>query len=712
MYPERPVRRSRERAIGEADTAAPGASPDAAAGGIRIATFGPRRAGVVEVARASADVRTPGQVLAALGMRGLATGGAIGAVAPRTTPGWVPEGWRIAITESVMTRPERRGLAPWVFAGTGEPTFLALPGMVPSDAGTPPEGLATSGPPLDRPTTTTRVGDPLSARFATGLSGPGPYGTTPLARLMALGTARAGRGRTEGTDLLGATEAGDWMLDGLLRLGLRGDAARPEAPAIAGRGSAAASPGSAFSPPAVLTTRPGAANSSSPILSSTRRGSTAAGSRRLREPAALAEAGAKGRRGRHQFAAAERYGETLVSRTLASREVSGPGTAGAASRPTSAALAVARAEGATPWGFGGDVDEVFLRFPWAERMEDVDRAVVWTVTRAAGAAGRPGSPGSVAETPRGRHAGSRPVRARPVMARPGAANAGSRRLREVVSGSGAPRDVMPWSGPTTVAGDEAALLVMARPPEREAEGREAAGWAGSRAGAIPAGAMWFIQRTLGRALRALPPEAWGEAGPRGEAGSGLVPADLAGLLGIVPAVTRGARAETAEAGRPWERAGATAGDLVAPPGVSATAGEPARIVRPERVEARTPGLPEESVILEMSLWDTGPAGPVVGPGTAPSLGGLIRTGETPGPALRGLPLVAPAVSAVATQAMMSRRSEGPTARPTRTPDAQAPAAGSEAAGSQPIDLDVLAIEMAERILRRMKRDKERRGHHD
>ncbi len=114
----------------------------------------------------------------------------------------------------------------------------------------------------------------------------------------------------------------------------------------------------------------------------------------------------------------------------------------------------------------------------------------------------------------------------------------------------------------------------------------------------------------------------------------------------------------------------------------------------------------------MSLGDAGPAGPVVGPGTTPLLGGLIRTGETPGPALRGLPLVAPAVSVVASQAMMSRRGEGPAARPARTQDAQAGAAGAQGVGSQPIDLDVLAMEMAERILRRMKREKERRGHHD
>lgn len=738
VYPERPAARAGDRATG-------GNVADTAAGGVRTATFSPRRAGVVEAPGASPDVWMADEVLAAVGMKAFARGEAVGAQAPVFTPwtGWVPEGPRIAVTETMLSRADRGGFAPWAFAGAGERAFLALPGMVRSEAGTPPGGIATSGPRSpaagSRVATTPALAGTRAARIAvTGLAEPGPYGTTPLARLMALGTVRADRGRTEGTGLLGASEAGDWMLDGLLRLGLRGEDARPEASRVAGRMSAAET-----------GSRPGAG---------ARPGAASAGSRRVREPDVRTDAGAKGRRGRPQFAATERYGETLVTRTLASREVPGQGTVGAASRPTSSAADVARAEAATPWGFAGDVDEVFLRFPWADRLEDVDRAVAPTVTRVAGAAGRPGWRGSVADTPRGRNAGSRPVAPeRPPTTRAGAATSPIVRAsqpmdvfagaapREMGSRSRRPRDLQSaadertgeisitrlrageavsgpwtspdgrtgWGGPATVAGDEATLLVMARPPERGAEGREAAGWTGSRGGtgAIPAGAMWFIQRTLGRALRALPPEAWGEAGPRAVE-SGLVPADLAGLLGIVPAKTLEARAETAEAGRRSERAGGAVGDLVSPPGTDATAGEPARTVRPERIEARTPGLPEEPVILEMSLGDTGPAGPVVGPGTVPSLSGLIRAGETPGPALRGLPLVAPAMSAVASQARMSRRSEGPAARPTRTPDAQAPAAGSQAAGSQPIDLDVLAIEMAERILRRMKRDKERRGHHD
>lgn len=298
-------------------------------------------------------------------------------------------------------------------------------------------------------------------------------------------------------------------------------------------------------------------------------------------------------------------------------------------------------------------------------------------------------------------------------------------------GSG-PGRTTPWDVPGFIGSGESAPLVLFRTPETQQRGtpeagdgrgapagresRSRSGWRGTPevvnrdvSGPIPAGAMWFIQRTLGRALRALPPESFGEAGPQGEATSGLIPPDLVRLLGVVPMGTRTPREGTA--GSPWEGIGGVVRDLVVPPGPeAATSGKFARTVRPERLEARPPGLPEEPVTIELSLGDTGPAGPVVGPGTVPSISGLIRAGEAPSPALRGLPLVAPAVQAVASQAMLSRRTEG--ARPTQAPGGQAPATGAQAAGSQPIDLDVLAMEMAERILRRMKRDKERRGHHD
>jgi hypothetical protein len=68
--------------------------------------------------------------------------------------------------------------------------------------------------------------------------------------------------------------------------------------------------------------------------------------------------------------------------------------------------------------------------------------------------------------------------------------------------------------------------------------------------------------------------------------------------------------------------------------------------------------------------------------------------------------VAPALSAVAATAMMSRKAETrPAAAKPETAQAQAGDKGP------PVDLDALAAEMTDRIARRLRRDKERRGFH-
>lgn len=784
VYPERVVARARVpgglepddgTAAGARARAGTPGTESSPAGGIRTATFAPRRAGVVGSPGALPDVRMADEVLVALGMKAPARGGVAGAGVPAVAPwaGRVFEGSGIAVSESVIARLEGGVFEPWGFTGDAERAWLAFAGGGRSGRAVAAEEGGRVRP---RPR---EVG--LLASLVIGTrrhevvpasprAEPGPFGTTPLASLMApvVPPVWSGRGRTEAVGLLDASQAATWMLEGLLRVGLRDDGRRFEG---SGRG---------LWPVARIVPRSGAGGRPMARPAETGwRSDPALGGSEVRVEA----------RDRPLAVATDRYGETLLTRTLGFREVGGRGRDATAPVPAETGN-VGRSPRTSSWEFPGDLEEVFLRVSWAERIEDLDGAVAPT----ASGIGRLGVRESAAERPGGRRAetgptsltrpsasqpgfawptgmtraggmasdlvravqakggaprarrpardaGFRPSLATLVQAGPGASSMGgarpemegrSRRWRgseaaddatgilvnRLVAGAaasgvaGTPDRPGAWYGPAAVMGEEATLLLVARSPEREAGAREAAGEAGSRggAGAIPAGTMWFIQRTLGRALRGLPPEAWGEPGAQGGA-SGLVPADLAGLLGIVPVSSRVAQAEATEAGRRPGRTDGAAGDLLFSPGTGATTAE-SRTIRPERVEVRAPGLPEEPVTLELSLGDAGPAGPVVGPGMAPSLGGLVRTGETPGPALRGLPLVAPLVSVVASQAMMSRRSEGPAARPARTPDAQASAGGGQGEGSQPIDLDVLAMEMAERILRRMKRDKERRGHHD
>jgi len=231
-------------------------------------------------------------------------------------------------------------------------------------------------------------------------------------------------------------------------------------------------------------------------------------------------------------------------------------------------------------------------------------------------------------------------------------------------------------------------------------------------GAIePAGTLAFLRRTLGRTMRAMSREPGAETGPAAAQQREWL-SDLAVLLGLPAMPTlhapQGASAMPTAAG----------GDQ---PGPVQGRPEPAEVValprldtheavRAERVEALPPGLPEEPVTLSLSA-EMAP-GPVVGPGGAPPLTGLIQSGASPvGPSFAGSwPLVAPALSAVAAQAMLSSRREAP-ARASQ-PAAGPAESSAPSGGAQAIDLDALAMEMAERILRRMKREKERRGYHD
>lgn len=139
-------------------------------------------------------------------------------------------------------------------------------------------------------------------------------------------------------------------------------------------------------------------------------------------------------------------------------------------------------------------------------------------------------------------------------------------------------------------------------------------------------------------------------------------------------------------------------------------------VRPARIETKPPGVPQGGTALEFSTGDMGvvsvaSGGDWVSSGDrAPALSGLVEPGAAV-PGYKGMmPLVSPALSAVAGQALLSPRADesgpgGPTG--SREPEETAPGDSS----SKRIDMDALAMEMAERILRRIKRDRERRGLH-
>jgi len=131
------------------------------------------------------------------------------------------------------------------------------------------------------------------------------------------------------------------------------------------------------------------------------------------------------------------------------------------------------------------------------------------------------------------------------------------------------------------------------------------------------------------------------------------------------------------------------------------------VVTPAPGTQRLPGVPTAPADLGFSL--VAPSGPDRGSLEASLAQALSRSaGDATGPMYKAaMPLVAPAVSAVAASAMMARREE---ARPAAQATGPKPSETSQdAKAGDAVDLDALAVEMADRILRRMKRDKERRG---
>jgi hypothetical protein len=233
-------------------------------------------------------------------------------------------------------------------------------------------------------------------------------------------------------------------------------------------------------------------------------------------------------------------------------------------------------------------------------------------------------------------------------------------------------------------------------------------------GTIPTGAspdLILVQRTLARALSALAPEAGG-AGEAGRAGGEVIDFLSAGRAATV----------LHGAARPAERAGA---DTVpeaderamvdtALGSATAVAGK-GSAVRPSRGRSVPPGLPQaDTTTAAAADFDLVAPPPVTtGPGATASIPSFpmqptaFPGSPARGPALRGgLPLVAPALSAVSATSFMSRKEE------TRPAASRREAARETADHKGPaIDLDTLAAEMTDRIARRLKRDKERRGFH-
>jgi len=247
--------------------------------------------------------------------------------------------------------------------------------------------------------------------------------------------------------------------------------------------------------------------------------------------------------------------------------------------------------------------------------------------------------------------------------------------------------------------------------------------------------LTVVQRTLARALAAMPPEALFKEKATGDLPE--APETLPDIFNFLAA--RGRSRRKASGPLPRGSSRTMKGDRVPTDEfVSADAGQgPSYLattttttgtgtggavaerqqVIPERVDRVMPGLPDEAATLELSVAEpdfvstavSGAGGGFAGSaGQAPALTGLISPDSTV-PSYHGMmPLVSPAVSAVASRAMLSERREGGT-RPGPAPSGTEDARGRESGRGQTIDMDALAMEMAERIIRRLKREKERRG---
>jgi hypothetical protein len=215
----------------------------------------------------------------------------------------------------------------------------------------------------------------------------------------------------------------------------------------------------------------------------------------------------------------------------------------------------------------------------------------------------------------------------------------------------------------------------------------------------------LVQRTLARALSALAPL------------PGVTEGDVLSFLAGTGRPRRAAGASPAAAG-PRRGPGEDGDRILVDAGLPAGAAESRSAVRPTAGRPELPGLPgrehgtdrapEADFDLVSPAAATGsPASSRPMPSPAIPATAFPGSPAGTGPAYRGsLPLVAPALSAVAATAMMSRKAETrPAAAKPETVQAQAGDKGP------PVDLDALAAEMTDRIARRLRRDKERRGFH-
>lgn len=254
--------------------------------------------------------------------------------------------------------------------------------------------------------------------------------------------------------------------------------------------------------------------------------------------------------------------------------------------------------------------------------------------------------------------------------------------------------------------------------------------AGSRAEALAP-----LVRTLFRSLGAMPPV------PRSAAMTdreGTSPGDLVAWIATVAAASRSAGPERTSG--PWtlDRSLRGPGSPAPQEGRRSPAGAPfseevpalvagslgdqgeAR-VQAEPGRSRLPGLPEGPAetdsppLVEVSLGTTAPHFPAGIPG--PGIGALPSgpaggASDLPGPKYHGtLPLISTGVSAVSAAALASRDRPGER-RPAESQDPASQQAREETArGQASLDLEGLAAEMTQRILRRLKREKERRGFH-
>ncbi len=245
--------------------------------------------------------------------------------------------------------------------------------------------------------------------------------------------------------------------------------------------------------------------------------------------------------------------------------------------------------------------------------------------------------------------------------------------------------------------------------------------------AAPVGAsaesMAALQRTLVRALGSLPPAVPGSPGAGAPATPGGGATGVADLVEWIRTRTPGrapaAGAPTASASRgpsspgqpPSRDAVETSPELdLVELGTDRVSGP----VRPEAVRGTLPGLPDlpgaPGPQIDVSLPDRG----LVRPGGISSMLsslGVPVPSVPAGPTYHGsYPLVSTALSSVAATALASGTGEQPRGQAQSASQGQAGTGDkSEAAAGQSVDLEGLAAEMTERILRRLKRDKERRG---